>query len=497
MKNRLLAHCSSLDLLKRIPEKSISLAYIDPPWKSEGIGSEEDLISLYLHTAAFCKACLKDDGVIVWHAVPRQISGVRALLDRVYGEDNFETEFILNPKQISNDRSRRGPNHSNLIAYSKTSGVFCFNPPTGEMTNAQKNTFNKSDEDGRAYRVDALTIRAERPALRFEWRGHIPPPGSSWRYSLARLDELAEKGGIDFSGNGLPRSKRYLDNMPPPPLGSVWEVSPPRSAERVASSRRVAQQPIELAKRILGAFTNEGDTIVDPYCGSGSVIVAAEMMNRQWHASDSDAEFIEITSERVRRESVSDFISSEADEVGRIDVQHRLSDLLKTFKVDYDPHADDTHILVHRDESKTLEFKQTLSLDLRTGQKGKHIETSVLKTIAAFLNTDGGTLLIGVADDHGIPGIGPEIAALFKGSRDSFLLHFKNLLKDKIGPEFYPLIDQHIVLLDDLHVLRVNVGAAKKPCFIGDDFYVRTNPATDKIAGGKMLEYVQRHFESS
>jgi hypothetical protein len=496
MHKRLLAHCSSLDLLKRIPENSVSLVYIDPPWESGSIVSEKEITSLYLHTAALCKACLKDDGLIVWHAVPRQLSTVRSLLDRVYGESNFETEIILNYKRSQMNRHPPVSNHSNLTVYSKTKGSFFFQPPTRELNAEENKQFSKIDEGGSNFRQVSLVIKADRPLMRFEWRGHTPPLGYAWRYSLEKLEDLVEQNRIFFPNNGMPMLKQYVNEFAVT-LGSVWEVSSPSSSERVELNQTIYQQPIMLAERILAAFTRESDAIVDPYCGSGTFVVAADRMNREWFASDSYLECIKITSERLCRDSKVDFKTLTTDDIENAPVHHRISDLLKTFKVDQDPHSEDTHILVHRNESKTLEFKQTLSLDIRTRETPKHIGVSALKTIAAFLNTDGGTLLIGVADDHSIPGIEDEIKAIFKGSRDNFLLHFKNLLKENIGPDFYPLIDHHIVVIDDVQVLRVDVKASNEECFIGEDFYVRTNPATDKISGRKMLDYCRRRFVKS
>lgn len=456
--------------------------------------SEKDLASLYLHTAALCKACLKDDGLIVWHAVPRQISTVRTLLDRVYGESNFLTELILNQQRAAQYQSHPTPNHSNLIAYSKTEGDYFFVPPTRLVNEDDLNQFNLCDNDGRAYRLETLLSKADRPLMQFEWRGHTPPPGYSWHHSQEKLETLAADCRIDFAGGMFPRIKRYLDETSRP-LGSVWDVMPSASSDIVTLARSVYPQPIELAKRILSVFTKEGDTIVDPYCGSGSVIAAAESMKRQWYASDCDSVLIEYTSARVRKETETDFTSLNAKDLEQLPVQHRLSDLLKIFKLDQDPNTEDTHILVNRDESKTLEFKQTLSLDKRSGLVDKGKGVAVLKTIAAFLNSDGGTLLIGVADDHAIPGIVHEIDVLFKGNRDKFVLHFQELLKSKIGSNFFPLIDHKIVMLDEVPVLRVDVRASNAPCFIGGvDFYVRTNPATHNISGEQLLNYCRTRF---
>jgi hypothetical protein len=156
--------------------------------------------------------------------------------------------------------------------------------------------------------------------------------------------------------------------------------------------------------------------------------------------------------------------------------------------------ADEIKARVRSGENKTLEFKETLSWDVRKGEKAKYIEISSLKTIAAFLNTDGGRLLVGVRDDGTIPGLKFEIEKLHQANSDKFLLHFKNLVHEKIGAKYYPKLDWELQDIDETLVLVVAVQPASEPCFLDDDFYVRTNPSTDKLTGEKQFKYVTEHF---
>jgi tetratricopeptide (TPR) repeat protein len=158
--------------------------------------------------------------------------------------------------------------------------------------------------------------------------------------------------------------------------------------------------------------------------------------------------------------------------------------------------------IIRQGESKNIEFKETLSLDVKrvkndkgyTLKKENHIELSVLKTVGAFLNTEGGTLLVGVNDNGEITGLDNEITKFHK-SLDNFLLHFKNLIKDQVGEGFYPLIDYKVIPVSDKKILLVECTKSKSECFLrGKDFYVRTNPATDKLVGAELLEYVKNHF---
>lgn len=145
-------------------------------------------------------------------------------------------------------------------------------------------------------------------------------------------------------------------------------------------------------------------------------------------------------------------------------------------------------------ESKTVEFKESLSLDVAKGTKESYIEQSALKTVAAFLNSEGGTLLVGVRDSGEVSGIDVEIDKFHK-TTDKFLLHFKNLLKTKIGEEYYTFINYGPVRVSGRQVLMVSCKPSKIPCYFGgSDFFVRTNPATDKLEGQKLVDYVNNHF---
>jgi hypothetical protein len=160
--------------------------------------------------------------------------------------------------------------------------------------------------------------------------------------------------------------------------------------------------------------------------------------------------------------------------------------------------ADKIKSIIREGESKTIEFKQTFNLDVKSQKESANnfLVTASIKTIAAFLNTDGGTLLIGVADNGEVTGIDEEIERLNGNIPDKFLLHFKNFIHHRIGAEFYPYIDQKIVEVDEKKVLFVTCKQSEKEVFVdGKDFYVRSNPSTDKLEGSKLLDYIKNHFK--
>ena len=159
--------------------------------------------------------------------------------------------------------------------------------------------------------------------------------------------------------------------------------------------------------------------------------------------------------------------------------------------------SDNLRSLILGGESKTVEFKETFSLDVKTKQKEKYIELTALKTITGFLNAKGGKLFIGVNDSQEITGIDGELKKFYKGSHDSYLLHFKNRIESHIGFKFSDYIEYNIMTLDGKAILLVECLESPKPCFFDKkDFWMRTNPATIKLEGEELQEYITNHFNS-
>lgn len=154
--------------------------------------------------------------------------------------------------------------------------------------------------------------------------------------------------------------------------------------------------------------------------------------------------------------------------------------------------SDKVLFYIRQGENLTIEYKQTFSIDVKTGKKEKFIEDSSLKNIVGFLNKKGGTLLIGVTDDSKIYGIENDLYQ----DNDKYLLHFKNKVKSAIGEEFFDLISYEIISVNEKKVLLVECKESSVPVYMyGKDFYVRTNPATDKLEGPKLVDYIRSHFK--
>ncbi len=146
--------------------------------------------------------------------------------------------------------------------------------------------------------------------------------------------------------------------------------------------------------------------------------------------------------------------------------------------------------LIRAGESTTLEFKSTMRTNLKTGKTGKEIEIAWLKTVAAFMNSDGGILLIGVDDSGKILGIDADNFA----NEDKCRLHFKNLLNTHIGAEFTRFIHLKIVTIQGCTVLIVECERVRRPVFLAmgkqEDFFIRSGPSSMKMSMSQMVKYL-------
>jgi len=146
--------------------------------------------------------------------------------------------------------------------------------------------------------------------------------------------------------------------------------------------------------------------------------------------------------------------------------------------------------LIKAGESTTLEFKSTMRTNLKTGRTGKEIEIAWLKTVVAFMNSDGGILLIGVDDTGKI--LGNDIDNF--ANEDKCRLHFKNMLNTHIGAEFTRFIHLQIVTIQKETILIVECERVRKPVFLSmgkqEDFYIRSGPSSMKLSMSQMVKYL-------
>lgn len=150
--------------------------------------------------------------------------------------------------------------------------------------------------------------------------------------------------------------------------------------------------------------------------------------------------------------------------------------------------------LIQTGENAKLEFKSTLRWNILAKRIDKEIEQSVLKTVVAYINTEGGTLLIGVQDDGNILGIDLDQFP----NDDKYLLHFANLINDKIGKQFIDQIQYALKIIGDKKILQVDCKPSSTPVFLKDngqeEFFVRNGPSSVQLSTSQFHEYSRKHF---
>ncbi|MBE0649106.1 MAG: putative DNA binding domain-containing protein [Bacteroidales bacterium] len=157
--------------------------------------------------------------------------------------------------------------------------------------------------------------------------------------------------------------------------------------------------------------------------------------------------------------------------------------------------AEELESLISLGESNLLEFKSTLRWDLRHGKTAQHIERAVLKTISAFLNSEGGTLLIGIRDDGSAEGIESDRLQ----TEDRWLLHLWTLIRTCFGRDVTPYITTKLEKFEGKTICLVECSRSLRPVFLKqpgfeEEFYIRIGPASAAMSVSEALKYIADHF---
>ncbi len=151
--------------------------------------------------------------------------------------------------------------------------------------------------------------------------------------------------------------------------------------------------------------------------------------------------------------------------------------------------------LIRSGESSRVEFKSTLRFNLKAGRITEDIEHAILKTLAAFMNTEGGTLLVGVSDAGEVLGLDPDGFA----SNDKLLLHLTNIVVARIDDSAPTYLNPQLVTCGGKSVLRVNVKPSRGAMYVkgkGDEeFFIRTGPSTTRLAMSSAYDYISKKFK--
>jgi adenine specific DNA methylase Mod len=342
METNILYYGDNLEILRKyIPDSSIDLIYLDPPFNSKatynvlykeqtgepsqaqitafedtwhwGMESEKALQEIFTspiapsavkdfmsvmpkflgkktdmaaYLAMMCvrllelKRVLKDTGSIYLHCDPTASHYLKIVMDAIFDAPNFRNEIAWKRFNFHADAYRFGRVADRLLFYSKSVN-FRFNRIRAQFSDEYvESKFTHYDADGRRFRLSDLNPPANRGPI-YEFHGVT----RAWRVTKEKMLQLEAEGKI-YSDSKVPQLKRYLDDLEGQAVHDMWIDIPAINSQANERLGYPTQKPEALLERIIQASSNEGDVILDPFCGCGTAIVAAEKLNRKWIGID-------------------------------------------------------------------------------------------------------------------------------------------------------------------------------------------------------------------
>ncbi len=261
----------------------------------------DSYLQWFYETLTVLNELLSDNGSIYIHLDWHVGHYAKAIMDEVFGIENFRSEIIWQKIRSSKAQSARFGNvHDTIFFYSKNQNVI-FNPQRVAHSDAYLESHYRyaEPETNRRYRLDNFTQAGQGPARRFGKKVLEPPHGKHWIWSQERIDEGMSKGLLVFSKDGMPSVKRFLDEVEGNFVEDIWaDISPINSM----SQERVdypTQKPETLLERVIVTSSIENDLVLDCFCGSGTTAAVAEKLNRRWITCDLGRFAIHVTRKRL------------------------------------------------------------------------------------------------------------------------------------------------------------------------------------------------------
>ena len=253
---------------------------------------------------------LKPTGSFYLHCDPTVSHYLKLILDSIFcgqGGD-FRNEIIWKRRYGSSSyvhKSHKFGAITDTIFYYTKSDSSIFNPQYSfsdeKYQKYVEKTFRYVDEKGRRYRIADLANPALRPNLIYEYKGYNPPP-NGWAISREKMEQWDKEGRLHFpkSKTGRIQRRRFHEELMGKPIQSMWDdidMISSQSAERLGYP---TQKPEALLERIIKASSNEGDVVLDAYCGCGTTVAVAQRLNRNWIGIDITYQSISLILKRLQ-----------------------------------------------------------------------------------------------------------------------------------------------------------------------------------------------------
>lgn len=311
----------NLIVLKKLVTKydlggKVDLIYTDPPFATNNIftTSEErantisnskndktayrdtlkgsDFIEFMRERLTVVKILMSEKASVYLHIDYKIGHYVKVIMDEIFGIENFRndiTRIKCNPKNFS----RKGyGNIKDLILFYSKSDKLIWNEPRKPFSEDDKlKLFPKTDKDGRRYTTIPLHAPGETQngKTSMYFKDMLPPKGRHWRTDPKILEEWDKQGLIEWSGTGNPRKKNYFDEKEGKRIQDIWEFKDPQYPVYPTEKNS------DLLDLIIKTSSNEGDLVLDCFCGSGTTLATAQKNNRNWIGIDQSEEAIKAS----------------------------------------------------------------------------------------------------------------------------------------------------------------------------------------------------------
>ena len=261
---------------------------------------------------------LKDTGSLYLHCDPTASHYLKLLLDGVFGPERFRSEIIWKRTSSHNSARRWGPIHDVILFYSRTADFTWKRTFVPYDESYVRQFYRHVDANGRRYRLSDLTGSGTRNGESGRaWGGFDPTKhGRHWGIPSVVKEEFGERdltphGWLDLfnahglirmtgDGAGWPHVSRFLDRMPGQAVQDIIDDIPPLSQRHAERLGYPTQKPLALLERIIAASSAEGATVLDPFCGCGTAVHAAQKLGRQWIGIDVTHLAISLIEKRLR-----------------------------------------------------------------------------------------------------------------------------------------------------------------------------------------------------
>lgn len=306
--------------------RKATLFYLDPPYGTGFDFQSRDLEHAYkdsMGQAAYIefmrrrlilmRECMTDDGSIYVHIGHQMLAHLKIIMDEIFGPDNFRNLITRRKCSSKNFTSKQFANTNDFILFYTKKRSYKWNQPNIEAEDEWVlKEYPKMDAFGRRYKLVPIHAPGTRNGETGQpWRDMIPPPGKHWQYTPSKLEELDRQGDIHWSKNGNPRRKVYWSSEKKRTLSDYWDQYRDAHHQSIQITGYPTEKNFEMIKMIVGASSEVGDLVVDPFCGSGTTLQAAHALDRRFIGVDASFTAAKATLRRMRHgvEAMGDYVN--------------------------------------------------------------------------------------------------------------------------------------------------------------------------------------------